>query len=143
LLIKDDSGFLYNGKIWVNINYMEGNLKQIANLNLHSRNYNQKNKRGVIAIKSWVETKNYFSGAVERFECELVVWEDYFTILKHTVQTKSQVGKFNIAPGNVTYRFHWPNRSYNLVKYFSADGALLANCFQLIDSVELAEGAGG
>jgi hypothetical protein len=94
-----------------------------------------------VVVKLWVETKKHFSGNVESFNCELVALEDYSAILKHTVQMGFQVGKFSIVPGNVLYRFHWPNRSYNLLKVFSADGVLLANCFQLADSVELAEAA--
>lgn len=92
-------------------------------------------------IKLCVETRQYFSGKTENLDCELVALADYFVILKHTVQRESQEGKFNITTGSVTYRFHWPNRSYNLRKFFSADGGLLANWFQLVDSVKVGETA--
>jgi hypothetical protein len=95
----------------------------------------------VVAIKAWTETKKGLSGKTQSINCELVVRDDYFAILKHTVQTGFQGEKVGIVPGNVSYRFHWPNRSYNLAKFFGADGTLLANCFQLVDSVELAEKA--
>jgi hypothetical protein len=93
----------------------------------------------VIEIKFWTETKQYLSGKTEQFDCELIAKEEYCTILKHTGHTQAQVGNRCIAPGNVDYRFHWPNRTYNLLKYYSAEGRLLANYFQLADSYELAE----
>jgi hypothetical protein len=93
----------------------------------------------VVIIKFYVETTKYLSGEVESLNCELIAGEEYYTILKHTILTELQVGKCLIAPGNVTYRFHWPNRSYNLLKFFNPAQALIANYFHLVDSVELTE----
>jgi hypothetical protein len=107
---------------------------------LRGRNLHPKQKE-VAEIKLWVETRQNFSGKTENLDCELVVLADYFVILKHTVQTEIQESKFNMTTGSVTYRFHWTDRSYNLRKFFSADGALLANCLQLVDSVEVSETA--
>lgn len=95
----------------------------------------------MVAIKFWTETKKSLSGKTQSIDCELVVKDDYCAILKHMVETGFQGEKVGIAPGNVSYRFHWLNRSYNLVKFFQDDGTLLANCLQLVDSVKVAENA--
>jgi hypothetical protein len=91
----------------------------------------------VVRIKLYRETQAFFSGNRIDRDCELVTFEGYFAILKHTVVTQSRIGDLGIASGQVIYRFHWANRCYNLSKVISDAGGLTANWFQLADSVSL------
>lgn len=94
----------------------------------------------MITIRPCIERKQYISGVEERYFCEWVVKEDVVAILKHVAETGNRIGPLVLPPGHISYRFHWPNRSYNLYKIFDANGKLLGNCFNLADSLKLSEG---
>ena len=91
------------------------------------------------AIKPCIERKKYISGVEERFACEWIVQERNFSILKHTAEVECRFGNMIIPPGNFSYRFHWPNRCYNLCKFYSAQGELLGHLFNLADSIGVSD----
>ncbi|HYH03279.1 MAG TPA: DUF402 domain-containing protein [Bacillota bacterium] len=92
-------------------------------------------EKEVIRIKPCIERKKYISGVEERFVCEWIAQEQNFGILKHTAEAEYRLGNMTVVPGNISYRFHWPSRSYNLCKLYNSKGELLGNVFNLADSV--------
>lgn len=84
-----------------------------------------------------IETKILLSGEIQRYECELVYFDNRFGMLKYTVDRHYKVNGIKLYPGDVTYALYWVDRPYTLYTWRlnRREGALYY--FNIADRISL------
>jgi len=77
------------------------------------------------------EIKRHLDGRVETFDCEPIDVSEDRAVVSFRLPTR--VGEF--PRGTETLGFFWRNRSYNLYRFLSRDGALLGHRLDVVANV--------
>jgi hypothetical protein len=86
------------------------------------------------------ETKTTLGGRRQSFDCGLLALSPRLAVVRfqHT-QTRTTSG-FVIPAGSVTFGFFWSGRHYNLYRFTSPGGAVIAYRFDVVDNVRINRG---
>jgi len=84
-----------------------------------------------------IEIKSRLDGSEQRFECELVVLERSFGILRYIIDRSREVAGIRLSPGCLTHAVYWPDRPFNVYWWLDREGRSLGFYFNVADSVAL------
>lgn len=85
--------------------------------------------------KNCKEVKRLLTGGKVIYECELILIEENFGILKYVFDKKLKIENIIIYPETISYGFYWMDRPYNLYMWF--DENIIAYYFNIADSLYL------
>lgn len=86
---------------------------------------------------SCIENKKFYEGIEINYKCELLFLSEGFGVLRYKLTDTSKIDDLILLEGTITYAFYWESRPYVLYKWYSKDRRILANYFNIADSVKL------
>ena len=87
------------------------------------------------------EIKRHPEGREHRFKLDLVLQRPHLVIGSFTHTRPRHAGGFAFERGALSYGFFWKRRPYVMYRMLDASGILVANRFDVVEDVHLAEGA--
>ena len=85
------------------------------------------------------EIKRHIDGREERFRLQLVVRRPHLVIGSYEHPRSRRSGGFTFGRGSVSYGFFWRRRPYVMYRMLDPRGRLVANRFDVVAEVRLAE----
>lgn len=91
----------------------------------------------------FLERKRKADGTVHDYETELVHRDQTVVIVKFVMTRGGGPPRLpvTVAPGSVSYGYFWPRRPYNVYRWMTADGGLIAYRFDALTAVTVTESA--
>ena len=87
--------------------------------------------------KRCLEIKQKIDGSREIFECDLIRISPQPAILRYTIKKHYHIDRIILEPNMITYGFYWENQEYTLYKWFDRDNKIIADYFNVADSVSI------
>lgn len=85
------------------------------------------------------EVKRQLDGREECFELKLVLRRTHLLIAEYRFKKTLLADGFTLPRGARSYGFFWPRRPYIMYRMLDASGSLIANRFDVVEDVRLAE----
>ncbi len=88
---------------------------------------------------AFIETKRTLDGREQRFETRAIAVTSRWAAVRFDFAgtTYARAGGFEIPPGSYTLGFFWRDRTYNLYHISRADGAPIADRFDVVEGVRI------
>src|SRR5579871_4558633 len=91
------------------------------------------------SMGAFIETKRTLDGREQRFETRAIAVTSRWAAVRFDFAgtTYARAGGFEIPPGSYTLGFFWRDRTYNLYHISRADGAPIADRFDVVEGVRI------
>ncbi len=89
--------------------------------------------------KGTLERKAYFDGKEDLFQCELIYLSRECGILKYVTERAHSTGDLFLPAGTVSYGFFFRDEPFVLYRWFSPQGKLIGDYFNVADKIRISE----
>lgn len=90
---------------------------------------------------SFLERKRKADGSIHDYETELVHRDQTVVIVKFVMMRGGGPPRLpvTVPAGSISYGYFWPRRTYNVYRWLTAEGELIAHRFDAVTAVKVTE----